>query len=38
MMDVAKATGGKFSLVYKGKLLSGTAAEDLTHSKFDGGS
>lgn len=35
MMDIAKATGGKFSLVYKGKLLSGTAAEDLTHSKFD---
>lgn len=36
MMDVAKATGGNFRLVFKGKLLSGTAAEDLTHSKFDG--
>lgn len=36
MMDVARATGGKFSMVYKGKLLSGGAAEDLTKSSFDG--
>jgi len=36
MMDVARATGGKFSMVYKGKLLSGSSAEELTSSKFDG--
>lgn len=36
MMEVAKATGGKFSMVYKGKLLSGSAAEELTKSALDG--
>ena len=36
MMEIAKATGGKFAMVYKGKLLSGSAAEDLTKSSFDG--
>jgi hypothetical protein len=36
MMDIAKATGGKFSMVYKGKLLSGSSAEELTNSKYDG--
>ena len=36
MLDVAKATGGQFTLVYKGKLLSGSAAVDLTNSSFDG--
>ena len=36
MMDIAKETGGKFTMVYKGKLVSGSAAEDLTASKFDG--
>jgi hypothetical protein len=36
MMDIARATGGKFSMVYKGKLLSGGPAEDLTKSSLDG--
>lgn len=36
MLDVAKATGGKFTMVYKGKLLSGGSAEELTKSSFDG--
>ena len=36
MMDIAKATGGQFTLVYKGKLMSGGAAVELTKSTFDG--
>ncbi|MCX6873536.1 MAG: VWA domain-containing protein [Verrucomicrobia bacterium] len=36
MKDVAKVTGGNFTMVYKGKLLSGSAADDLTKSSFDG--
>jgi hypothetical protein len=36
MMDIAKATGGRFTLVYKGQLLSGSAAERLANSAADG--
>lgn len=36
MMDVAKATGGQFTVVYKGRLLSGGAAVDMTKSSHDG--
>lgn len=35
MMEVAQATGGQFSMVYKGKLIRGSAAKDLTSSKYD---
>lgn len=35
MLDIAKETGGKFAMVHKGKLLSGSAAEDLTASSYD---
>jgi hypothetical protein len=36
MMDVAKATGGNFTLVYKGQLLTGSAAARIAHSSYDG--
>ena len=35
MLDIAQETGGKFSLVYKGKLTSGTAAERYTTMEWD---
>jgi hypothetical protein len=35
MLDIAKETGGRFSIVYKGKLLSGAEAERFTASTFD---
>jgi hypothetical protein len=37
MMEVANTTGGKFTLVYNGKRLSGMAAEKLTGSEHDFG-
>jgi hypothetical protein len=36
MLDISQETGGKFSLVYKGKLTSGTAAERFTTMDWDG--
>jgi hypothetical protein len=35
MMEISKETGGKFSIVYKGKLTSGTAAERYTTMEWD---
>lgn len=35
MLDISQETGGKFSLVYKGKLTSGTAAERYTTMEWD---
>lgn len=35
MLDISQETGGKFSLVYKGKLVSGTAAERYTTMEWD---
>lgn len=35
MLDIAKETGGKFTMVHKGKLLSGMEAERLTASSYD---
>jgi hypothetical protein len=35
LMEIAKTTGGKFSMVYKGKVLGGSAAERYTSSKYD---
>lgn len=35
MLDIAKATGGKFAMVLKGKLLSGIQAEKFTASSYD---
>jgi hypothetical protein len=36
MADIAKATGGNFTLVYKGQLMTGSAAEKLANAGFDG--
>jgi len=36
MADIAKATGGNFTLVYKGQLMTGSAAERLANAGFDG--
>jgi hypothetical protein len=35
MMDISKATGGKFSMVLKGKLIPGIQAEKYTASSYD---
>ncbi len=35
MKQLAEASGGQFSMVYKGKLLRGAAANDLTNPKYD---
>lgn len=35
MLDISQETGGKFSLVYRGKLTSGTAAERFTTMDWD---
>jgi hypothetical protein len=35
LMEIAKTTGGRFSMVYKGELLTGRAAEKYTNSSFD---
>lgn len=35
LMEIAQVTGGRFSMVYKGELKSGRAAESLTDPKFD---
>ena len=35
LMEIAKTTGGKFSMVYKGERKSGRAAEALTNPKYD---
>jgi hypothetical protein len=35
MLEIAKETGGKFSIIYKGKLTSGTAAERFTGMEWD---
>ena len=35
LMDVAEATGGKFSMIYQGKLLRGSLAEKYTSSSYD---
>ena len=35
MMDIAQQTGGRFTLIYKGKRLSGPAAEKFTGSEHD---
>jgi hypothetical protein len=35
MLDISQETGGKFSLVYQGKLISGTAAERYTTMEWD---
>lgn len=33
--EIADKTGGKFSMVYKGKLYTGGSAERFTHGKYD---
>ena len=35
LMDVAEATGGRFSMVYEGRLLRGSLAEKYTSSHYD---
>jgi hypothetical protein len=35
LMEIAQETGGKFSMIYKGKRLVGRSAEDLTGSEHD---
>ena len=35
LMEIAQETGGKFSMIYKGKRLTGRSAEDLTGSEHD---
>lgn len=35
LLEIAQNTGGRFSMVYKGELKTGRAAEALTDSKFD---
>jgi len=35
LMDVAEATGGRFSMIYRGKLLRGSLAEKYTSSSYD---
>ncbi|MGB0327670.1 MAG: vWA domain-containing protein [Akkermansiaceae bacterium] len=35
LMEIAQETGGKFSMIYKGKRLIGRSAEDLTGSEHD---
>lgn len=35
LMVIAEETGGKFSMIYKGKRLTGSSAEDMTGSEHD---
>ena len=35
LMEIAKTTGGRFSMVYKGELKTGRGAEQLTSPKYD---
>jgi hypothetical protein len=35
LLEIANTTGGRFSMVYKGELKTGRAAEALTNPKFD---
>ena len=35
LFDISDKTGGKFSMVYKGKLYTGGSAERFTHGKYD---
>ncbi|MGC6426124.1 MAG: vWA domain-containing protein [Akkermansiaceae bacterium] len=35
LMEIAEKSGGKFSMVYKGKLYKGSSAEKFTHGKYD---
>lgn len=35
LLEISKTTGGRFSMVYKGKLLKGRAAEKYTSPTFD---
>ncbi|MEN8694794.1 MAG: vWA domain-containing protein [Akkermansiaceae bacterium] len=35
LMEIAENTGGKFSMVFKGKLYKGSSAEKFTHGKYD---
>jgi hypothetical protein len=35
LLEIAESTGGRFSMVYEGKLLSGRAAEEKTNPKYD---
>jgi len=35
LMEIAKVSGGRFSMLYEGKLLTGRAAEKYTNSSYD---
>lgn len=35
LMEIAEKTGGKFNMVYQGKLYKGSSAEKFTHGKYD---
>jgi len=35
LLMIAEETGGKFSMIYKGKRLVGSSAEDMTSSDYD---
>lgn len=35
LMEIAEKTGGKFSMIYKGKLYKGRAAEKYTYGSYD---
>jgi hypothetical protein len=35
LMEIARETGGKFTMIHKGKRLTGMAAEKLTSSEYD---
>ena len=35
LMMIAEETGGKFAMIYKGKRLVGSSAEEMTDSEYD---
>lgn len=35
LLEISKETGGRFTMIYKGKRLTGGSAEQMTNSKYD---